>query len=73
MFTVLEKLALIIDGFRVIPRLLIATYMFVFLQTTDWYMELEKPTGEQTAFVGAIIGAGAAWFGLYVNTGRRRE
>ena len=34
-------------------------------------MNLPDPTNAQSAFVSVIVGAGAAWFGLYV--GRTRQ
>jgi hypothetical protein len=30
-------------------------------------MTLPDPTNAQSAFVSVIVGAGAAWFGLYVG------
>jgi len=34
-----------------------------------WFMGLPNPGAAQAAFASAIISAGAAWFGLYVNSG----
>lgn len=56
-----------LNRWRVIPRLLILMYMIVFLQVTNWFMGLSDPNNAQAGFVSAIVGAGAAWFGLYVN------
>ena len=56
-----------LNQWRIIPRLLISVYMIVFLITTNWFMGLDDPNNAQAGFVSAIIGAGAAWFGLYVN------
>ena len=37
-------------------------------QPTDKVLErLPDPTNAQSAFVSVIVGAGAAWFGLYVG------
>ena len=38
-----------------------------FWRTTEWFMQLPDPTNAQSAFVSVIVGAGAAWFGLYVG------
>ena len=35
-------------------------------------MNLAEPNNAQAGFVSVIVGAGAAWFGLYVNGGRSR-
>ena len=33
-------------------------------------MKLPDPNTAQAGFVSVVVGAGAAWFGLYVNKGR---
>src|SRR6056300_1293042 len=55
------------DKWRVFPRLLITLYGYAFYKTTEWFMTLPDPTNAQSAFVSVIVGAGAAWFGLYVG------
>ena len=42
-------------------------YGTVFWVTTQWFMGLPDPTAPQAAFVSTVVGAGAAWFGLYVR------
>ena len=32
-----------------------------------WFMNLDAPNNAQAGFVSVVVGAGAAWFGLYVN------
>jgi hypothetical protein len=44
-------------------------YAVVFYQTMNWFMLLDNPNNAQAGFVSVIVGAGAAWFGLYVNSG----
>ena len=56
-----------LDSWRIIPRLLILAYMVVFYQTCNWFMNLSDPNNAQAGFVSVVVGAGAAWFGLYVN------
>ena len=68
MTTLAEKL----DDLRVVPRILVAMYGMVFYQVADWFMSLNAPNGAQAAFVSTVVGAGAAWFGFYVNSGPRR-
>ena len=58
-----------IDKWRIWPRLLITLYGVMCYQTTAWFMSLPDPTNAQSAFVSVIVGAGAAWFGLYVGSG----
>ena len=57
-----------LDRWRIIPRLLILTYMAVFWNVTNWFMALSDPNNAQAGFVSVVVGAGAAWFGLYVNS-----
>ena len=56
-----------LDSWRIVPRLLILSYMIVFYQTCNWFMNLPDPNNAQAGFVSVVVGAGAAWFGLYVN------
>tara|TARA_R100000963_G_C4604551_1_gene77089 strand:+ start:329 stop:652 length:324 start_codon:yes stop_codon:yes gene_type:complete len=56
-----------LDKFRVIPRLIMLAYIYAFYSTTVWFMALSHPTNAQAAFVSTIVGAGAAFFGLYVG------
>jgi hypothetical protein len=54
---------------RIFPRAFIGMYIWLFYSAATWFMALPAPTNSQSAFVSVIIGAGAAWFGLYVNSG----
>jgi hypothetical protein len=33
-----------------------------------WFMALPEPSLEQSGLISIIVGAGAAWFGLYAGT-----
>ena len=55
------------DKWRIFPRLLISLYGVMFYKPSMWFMTLPDPTNSQSAFVSVIVGAGAAWFGLYVG------
>ena len=56
-----------LDKWRIVPRLLITLYGIAFYRTTEWFMQLPDPTNAQSAYVSIVVGAGAAWFGLYVG------
>ena len=60
-----------LTSWRIFQRLLITLYGFAFYRTTEWFMALPDPTNAQSAFVSVIVGAGAAWFGLYVGGTRQ--
>jgi len=36
-------------------------------------MALENPNTQQAGLVSIVIGAGAAWFGLYVGSGKSKQ
>ena len=62
-----NKTAGILDKFRLIPRLIMLAYIYVFYSATIWFMALSDPTNAQAKFISSIVGAGAAFFGLYVG------
>ena len=56
-----------LDKWRIWPRMIITLYGFAFYKTTTWFMALPDPTNAQAGFVSVIVGAGAGFFGIYVN------
>ena len=61
---------------RLFPRAFISMYIYLLYQVVEWFMDLPTPGPEQAGLVSVIVGAGAAWFGLYVNstsTGQKKE
>ena len=65
--TITNKIAGLLDEFRVIPRLVILAYIYAFYKSVTWFMILPDPTNAQAMFISTIVGAGAAFFGLYVG------
>ena len=59
-----------VDAWRIFPRLFLSVYIFLLYKTFLWYMELPDPTMEQSGLISVIVGAGAAWFGLYAGTSK---
>ena len=57
----------LMSNWRLIPRLFMVLYGMAFYQTMTWFMALENPNNAQAGLVSVVVGAGAAWFGLYVN------
>ena len=43
-------------------------YIYLLYEVTNWFMALPSPGAEQAGLVSVVVGAGAAWFGLYVNS-----
>ena len=64
----LIDLARAVDQWRIFPRVFISTYIFLLYKVVIWYMALQSPTMEQSGLVSIVVGAGAAWFGLYTGS-----
>jgi hypothetical protein len=63
-------LAKAVDAWRIFPRLFLSVYIFLLYKTVLWYMDLPDPSMEQSGLISVIVGAGAAWFGLYAGTSK---
>ena len=66
-------LAYAIDQWRIFPRIFISTYIFLLYKVVIWYMALQAPTMEQSGLVSVVVGAGAAWFGLYTGSSKSKD
>jgi len=65
-------MATAVDSWRIFPRLFITTYIYLLYKVVVWYMGIEDPTMEQSGLVSIVVGAGAAWFGLYTGSGKNK-
>ena len=61
-------LAQAVDSWRIFPRAFLTVYIILFYTTVMWFMDLEAPNFEQSGLISVVVGAGAAWFGLYAGT-----
>ena len=61
-------LAEAVDSWRIFPRAFLSVYIFLLYYSTMWFMDLEAPTLEQSGLISIIVGAGAAWLGLYTGS-----
>ena len=64
----LIHLARAIDAWRIFPRVFITTYIILIYKCVIWYMNLPSPSMEQSGLISIVVGAGAAWFGLYTGS-----
>ena len=62
-----NKTAGILDKFRLIPRMIMLAYIYAFYKSITWFMTIPDPSNSQAMFISTIVGAGAAFFGLYVG------
>ena len=69
----LIALARAVDQWRIFPRVFISTYIYLLYKVTIWFMQLPDPTMAQSGLVSIVVGAGAAWFGLYAGTSKGKQ
>tara|TARA_B100000575_G_C23019472_1_gene587070 strand:+ start:600 stop:980 length:381 start_codon:yes stop_codon:yes gene_type:complete len=62
-----------VDAWRIFPRLFLTVYIILLYRCVIWYMNLADPTMEQSGLISIVVGAGAAWFGLYTGTDKSRK
>ena len=70
-FQWLIHLAKAVDAWRIFPRLFLTVYIVLLYKCVLWYMALPSPTMEQSGLISIVVGAGAAWFGLYTGTSKK--
>ena len=61
-----------IDAWRIFPRAFLGVYIFLLYYCTMWFMDLPDPSFEQSGLISIVVGAGAAWFGLYAGTSKNK-
>ena len=66
-YDMIIDLARAFDAWRIFPRAFLTVYIVLLYQVVHWFMALETPNFEQSGLVSIVVGAGAAWFGLYVG------
>ena len=67
-----EELPQFLSNWRTVPRLMMIAYAYAFIEVIQWFMALEGPKNADAGLVSVVVGAGAAWFGLYVNGKKTR-
>ena len=55
-----------VDAWRIFPRLFLTVYIILLYKVVIWFMAFE-----QSGLVSIVVGAGAAWFGLYTGTSKK--
>ena len=66
-----KKFAEGMDSLRIWPRLFITMYIWLVYESAVWFMALENPNNAQAGLISVVVGAGAAWFSAYVNSGKK--
>ena len=55
---------------KVLPRFMMLASTIMSWRCAEWFMDLPDPTMEQSGLISIVVGAGAAWFGLYAGTAK---
>ena len=66
-------LAKAVDAWRIWPRAFLSVYIFLIYFVVMWFLDLPDPSMEQSGLISILVGAGAAWFGLYVNSAAKEH
>lgn len=64
-------LAQAVDSWRIWPRAFMSVYIVLVYQVINWFMTLPEPNMNQAGLISVVVGAGAAWFGLYLGSSPR--
>ena len=68
----LIHMARAVDAWRIFPRAFLTVYIVLLYKVVIWYMGIGTAvTMEQSGLVSIVVGAGAAWFGLYTGTSKK--
>ena len=70
-FDWLINLAKAVDSWRIFPRIFITVYILLLYEVVHWFMGLSDPNTQQAGLVSIVVGAGAAWFGLYTGSSKK--
>lgn len=62
-----------VNAWRVVPRMAVALYFYLWVKATFWFFELENPNNAQSVFIAAVWGAASVFFGFYMNTGSKNN
>ena len=66
-------LARAVDAWRIFPRIFLTVYIILLYKVVIWFMALPEPNFEQSGLVSIVVGAGAAWFGLYTGSSKSKS
>lgn len=62
-----------LNEWRVLPRIFIGLYGWLFAEVWIWFMALPEPNVAQAGALATMTGASAAFFNFYVNSGNNRD
>lgn len=68
-----ERVAYLIDLYRLFPRVFLVGYGFLAWKSAIWFMALDKPSAEQAAFVTLLSGFFVPLTNFYMQNGISRD
>lgn len=64
-----ERVAYLLDVFRVIPRMALIGYAVILYEIGIWFMALKDPTVAQGAFISVVYGVAPLLLNFYMQQG----
>jgi hypothetical protein len=64
----INKYALAMHHFRLVPRLLTVGYAWMVWDTVQWFQGITDPSTQQAALLSVVVGMSGAIFGLYTSS-----
>ena len=58
-----------VNKWRIFPRLLLAAFVYLWAESTMWFMSIPEPNTAQGVFISAVWGALALFANFYFSTG----
>jgi hypothetical protein len=63
-----DKAKMFFHDFRVIPRTVIMSYLYILWDVVQWYEMLANPSTQQTVLLTTIVGFAAPIFAFYTSS-----
>jgi hypothetical protein len=67
-----QSLAQAINDHRIFPRLLLVVFIYLWYESTQWFMALSTPTDQQAIFIASVWGSVALFANWYMKTGTKQ-
>lgn len=60
-----------VNAWRIVPRIAVGVFLILLVYAVFWFFDLENPNNAQSMFISALIASSSAFFGFYMNTGKK--
>ena len=62
----------LVNEWRILPRVIVALFMYLCYWVASWYMNLGDPSTQQAAFVSTVFATVPMVFNFYCQTGDKK-